>query len=239
MSNGIIVKEDQEYPRPRFDFSSGRVTMEEERKPPRFDFTTGGYLPISEEERTGGVRFLKGVGKGIVHPVRAFLPKEGDTEEDLGVAGFVGELVGAGLTFVPLYKGASLALSGVGLLRNVNVLGASVRYLTPLGRTALGVRGAPAATGALAFAGFETFGGETVGEAPKRFVRGAAEGLAFEAAFAGVATAWRATRPKWKPTGVPIEVTPPAPPDVPVHATALKLENFLRPSLSDSDDVVR
>lgn len=196
-------------------------------------------MPQVGEVETAARRFARGVGRGLVHPVRAFLPESlKSRDEDLGIAGMLGEFVGAGATFVPLFKGADVALTGVGLLREVAPLGVKVTYLAPIGRTAAGLRGAQAAKGALAFAGFEAFAGETPGEAPRRAVRGLAEGLAFEAAFAGVAAGWRAAAPKWRArsTGVkpPTEVREPV---VYIHPLRWKIENFINPSLRDTRDL--
>lgn len=177
----------------------------------------GGRAARPQPSLTSFARFSKGVTEGFLHPVRAFLPEREGPEEDLGIAGAVGEFAGAGLTFIPLFKGASVALKGVGLLRTGAALGSRVRYLAPLGRTPLGVRGAYAAQGALSFAGFETFAGEDVGEAPQRFVRGLGEGLLFEGAFATISKAWRSRNGKnieWAPSddaplGIPSGIIPP------------------------------
>lgn len=159
-----------------------------------------GPFPLRELEPRDPAfqRFVRGVGRGTVHPVRSFIDTE--AREDLGLAGMVGEFSGAALTFVPLYRGATFALRGVGLLKQGTALGARTQFLTPFGMTPRGVRTGQAARGGLAFAGFETFAGESPVEAPQRFVRGMAEGVAFEAAAIRIAQAWRARRRQWRPT---------------------------------------
>ena len=202
-------------------------------------YPTGGVLTEVETKESGGRRFVEGVGAGAIHPVRALLPEGAKEwmEEERGLAGTLGEFAGMGLAFIPLYKGASLALTGVGLLKNAAVLGTDVTYLTAVGRSALGLRTAQMARGAGAFAGFETFGGESTEEAPKRFAKGLAEGVAFEAAFGAAAAAWRGKKPKWKPTEGEALPRPAVDPEAHVHPLRLKLENLMRPNSNEAPEI--
>ncbi len=182
-------------------------------------------------------RFLEGTVKGIIHPIRAFLdPEEG---EDLGLAGTFGEFTGAAVTFLPLFRGASAVLGGVGLIKAGGALGARTTFLAPFGQTPLGVKAASVARGALAFAGFETFAGETVEEAPGRFVRGLAEGAAFEAVALKAALLWRARGRRWIPPTGPTTPSPrPPATDAPLHPFALKFEYAWRPDIGDSMELI-
>lgn len=197
-------------------------------------------LTQTPEVMTPGGRFAAGTIKGAMRPVRAFYEPFEDVE--LGTAGAVGEFVGMGASFIPLYTGARAALTGVGMLKTANILGRQVRYIEPLGRTAGSVRGAQAAAGALSFGAFEAFAGDEPAEALYRFPRGLAEGVAFEAAAMRVTSAWRARqtakrRAGWKPEQVTGDPLPAHQVDAPVHPFALKLEMAISPSLKDTPEV--
>lgn len=188
--------------------------------------------PMAEAVDSAGGRFVRGVGRGVIHPVRAFLPQR--EEASLGVAGAMGEFIGAGLTFIPLFKGASTVLSGVGLLRPVvTATGQTVRTLGG------SVNTANLATGGLAGAGFEAFAGETIEEAPVRALRGVAEGLAFEAGLLGVARLWRGKRAPAVEAPRPANAPPSKESEVFVDPLRLKLEQGMRPLESDTPDMVR
>lgn len=198
-----------------------------------------------------GARFVRGVGAGVVSPVRALLPDSEplltDPEDptagiEPGIAGALGQLVGAGLTFIPIGKAASMTLGGVGLLKTGAALGARVTYLAPFGQTGLGVRAAHLATWGTAGAMFEAFNAEEIEGAGERALTGFALGAAFEIPSIEIARAWRRSRGAWRAgkaatSGVDLDV-PTTPPNVAVHPLALKLENMMRPLDSDDPELV-
>lgn len=189
---------------------------------PRYE-ATGSLTPPT---RRAGDRFIRGIGRGMLYPVRAFT---GDLSADEGLAGVAGEVVGTIGGFVPFFLGARKVALGVGLARPI-----VTREGTKVGLSNLG----HFVTGTSSYAVYETFAGETIEEAPQRFFRGLAEGAAFEAAFLGVAAAWRRRFPRFDPPPSP-DTSPMAPkPEVSVHPLALKLELWMRPEAGESASVI-
>lgn len=177
---------------------------------------------ISQTRVGGAEHFVEGVGRGFLHPVQGLIPDMGHAESGAGIAG---EFIGAGLSFIPLFKGAQVVAKGIGLTRTASILGARTSYAAFLGRNASGVKAARVAEGSLAFAGFETFSGP-IEEAPQRFVRGLAEGAAFEGIFLSAALKWRARQPRYThPAGFEEAVE-----QFNVHPYALKIERFFSPT---------
>lgn len=211
--------------RPFADLFSAPETEEEQvdvsGRPFADLFTPGGIRPseFARTETASLERFSEGVGRGFVHPVKGLLPDIGESE---GIAGTVGEFVGAGLSFVPLFKGAQAVAKGIGLTKSASLLGRHTTFIRGM-RTPLGVRGARAAEGALAFAGFESFSGP-VDETPGRVAMGLVEGAAFELAAIKGAALWRARHPKW--TYKPVGRTRAEIQEANIHPYALKVERW-------------
>ena len=224
----------------------GQPSASEEVQENPFDlggFSPSTFAPDAGTAPTSGERFLRGVGRGVIHPVRAFIPKDTSVEEtSLGFAGGLGEFVGAGLTLIPIFKGTAAVLTGTGLLRSASVAGSTVRYLAPFGSaTAASITGANVVTGIGSFAAFETFAGDTIEEAPKRFMRGIVEGAAWELGMLGVARAWRGGTSGWKvpKSNVPSTVPPPlVESQIHVDPLRLRLEYAMRPLEGETQEEV-
>lgn len=151
---------------------------------------------------TGIERLFEGIGRGALTPVRAFTEK-GESE---GIAGAVGEFIGAGLAFVPFFRGAQAITRGLGFTRGA---------------------GAAFFEGAIATGAFEAFAGEDWRNAPVRAVVGGVLGGVGDVALMRAAGALRSRYGRYQP--VKSSPTKAIEPDVNIHPDALKIEEWIRP----------
>jgi len=152
-------------------------------------------LPDQSKRSAGaGFQFGRGLGQGLVHPIQALTGEfnsPGEYEpEGLGqtIAQGAGYLVGAGVSFLPYYKAASMGLKATGM----------ARYALEGGKqTARFTGGTMVAQGTIAGAGFEFAAGpmDDPVEVAKRVAIGTGLGFGGELAFLGAARAWRSRFP--------------------------------------------
>lgn len=123
--------------------------------------------------------FIQGLKEGLLTPFRVLGRGPGEEiDSSHPVAKQLGEFGGAVLSFIPIFKGTSIAMRGFGLTAR----------LTP--------NVARVVEGAASFGLFEAGASEEFKDVPEEFVKGAAIGAAFEVGLIGAAQVFRAKLPK-------------------------------------------